>query len=251
MTLEKIRAGQAVFGFRMDFASPFNVENLGTTGFDFVYFDCEHGPMSEEACEGMIRAAELVGITPLIRTPSGQPDVILRFLDLGAMGIIVPHCDSQESALAAVKAVKYPPEGERGIGGRLLSLSGMPTAQYIKEANIETMVIVMIEDPKGVDNFSDILKVNGIDLFLIGRLDLSISLGIPGQVDHPRIKEAVNKIITQARAAGKAVGIGALDVGKPENIKQFMNQGAQFFPFNFTTIFNRAAKDLLKQIMSA
>lgn len=247
-TLEKIRAGQAVFGLRMDFASPFIVESLGATGFDCVYFDCEHGPMNESVCEDMVRAAEAVGITPLIRTPSSQPEVVLRFLDVGAMGIIIPHCDSREAAVAAVEAIKYPPEGERGIGGRWLSLSGMTTAQYIAEANRETMVIVMIEDSKGIDNFSEIVKVDGIDVFLIGRLDLSISLGVPGQVEHPMVKGAVDKIIGQVRAAGKAVGIGALDIGNPESIRQFISQGAQFFPVNYSTIASRAAKDLLKKI---
>jgi 2-keto-3-deoxy-L-rhamnonate aldolase RhmA len=249
-TLEKIKAGQTVFGIRMDFASPLVVESLGATGIDWVYLDCEHGPMNETECEHMIRAAEAVGITPIVRTPSGRPEVVSRFLDIGAMGIVIPHCDSREAGVAAVAAIKYPPQGERSIGGRCFSLSGMTTAQYMTEANRETMVIVMIEDPKAINNFSEIVKVNGIDVFLIGRNDLSISLGVPGQLEHPMVKEAVDKIIDQARLAGKAVGVGALDgnIGNPDSIRQFISQGVRFFPVSYITIANRAAKDLLEKI---
>jgi len=221
---------------------------LGNTGFDFVYFDCEHGPMSEEACEEMIRATELVGLTPLVRVPSGESGVILRFLDSGAMGVIVPHCSTKQAAQAAVEAVKYPPDGERGIAGRSLSLSGMSVADYVREANKETMVIAMIEDAESVKNLSEILTVDGLDVVFIGRLDLSVSLGIPGQVNHPMIKEAVEKVITEARKAGKVVGVGAIDVGKPESVKQFSNQGAQFFSLNAASILTSASRDLLKKI---
>jgi 4-hydroxy-2-oxoheptanedioate aldolase len=247
-TKGKVKAGKTVVGFRMDFVSPYVVEVMGNIGFDFVYFDCEHGPMSEEACEEMIRATELVGLTPLVRVPSSEPGVILRFLDSGAMGVIIPHCYSKQVTQAAVKAVKYPPEGERGIAGRSLSLSGKSVPDYIREANQETMVIVMIEDAEGVKNISEIVSVDGLDVLFIGRLDLSVSMGIPGQVDHPKIKEAVEKVITQARAAGKAVGVGAIDIGKPESIKQFSNQGAQFFSLNAASILTSASRDLLKKI---
>jgi len=244
---QKIKAGEAVIGFSMDFASSFIVELLGKCGFDFVYFDCEHGPMSEEACEHMIRAAEFVGLTPMVRVPSYEPHVILRFLDLGAMGIIIPHCNTKQAAQAAVKAVKYPPEGERGIGSRPVSLSGISMADYVKEANKETLIIVMIEDPVAIDNLSEILKVDGLDVLFIGRGDLSLSMGVPGQMDDFKIKEAVNKMITQVRASGKAVGVGAMDVRKPESYKQLLNQGAQFFSLNLTSILTMATRELLQK----
>lgn len=196
-TKQKIKEGQPVIGFRMDFASPFIVEVLGKCGFDFVYFDCEHGPMNEEMCEGMVRAAELVGLTPMVRVPSNEPHLILRYLDLGAMGVIIPHCYNKQAAQDAVRAVKYPPEGARGIGGRLQTMSGMSTAEYIRETNEETMVIAMIEDTEAIKNLSDILAVDGLDVLFIGRLDLSISLGIPGQVDNIMVKEAVDKVIAR------------------------------------------------------
>jgi len=245
---EKLKAGKDVIGVRMDFASPYVLELVGKTGFDFVYFDCEHSSLSVDACEEMIRATELVGLTPLVRVPSSEPGVILRYLDSGAMGVIIPHSHNREAAEKAVRAVKYPPEGDRGIAGRSLSLSGLSVANYVKEANKETLVALMIEDAEAIENLPEIARVEDVDVLFIGRLDLSVSLGIPGEIEHPTIKEAVNKVIAQGRAAGKAVGVGAIDVGKPESIKQFMSQGAQFFSLNLASILTNASRQLLQKI---
>ena len=132
--------------------------------------------MSEESCEEMIRAAELVDLTPLVRVP--HLGITLRSLDSGAMGVIIPHCNTKQEAQAAVKAVKYPPEGERGIASRLLAMSGMPTADYVIEANKEIMVVGMIEEEEALSNLSDILTVDGLDVLFIGRSNLSLSLDI-------------------------------------------------------------------------
>lgn len=247
-TKEKLKAGQAAIGFRLDFTSPYIVEVLGNIGFDFVYLDLEHGPMSEESCQEMIRAAELVGLNPLVRVPTNDPGVTARFLDSGAMGIIFPHCNTKQEAQAAVKAVKYPPEGERGIGGRSLSLSALPTADYVRETNKETMVIAMIEEVAALNNLSEILTVDGLDVLWVGRLDFSLSSGVPGKVNDPVIQNAVNRIITEGRAAGKAVGVGAINVDEPESIRDFIRQGAQFFALNTTSMLRSAARDLLKRI---
>jgi len=248
LTKKKLRAGEPVVGIRMDFASPYVLEAIGETGFDFVYFDWEHSSLSEQACEDMIRAAELVGMTPLVRVPSHEASVILRYLDAGAMGVIVPHCSSKDRAQAALKAIKYPPQGDRGIAGRSLSLSGLSVADYIKRANRETLVVVMIEDPEGVQNVTEIANVDGVDVLFIGRLDLSVSLNIPGEVEHALIKEAVAKVITQGRDAGRAVGVGAIDIGRPESIREFMKLGAQFFSLNLLGILTNASRGLLRKI---
>jgi 4-hydroxy-2-oxoheptanedioate aldolase len=247
-TKEKLKAGQSAIGFRLDFASPYIIEILGGIGFDFVYLDLEHGPMSVESCQEMIRAAELVGLTPLVRVPNSDPGITGRYLDSGAMGIIFPHCNTKQDAQAAVKAVKYPPEGERGIGGRPLSLSAMSLADYIKAANRETMVIAMIEEMEALNNLSEILTVDGLDVLWIGRLDFSISAGVPGQVNAPVIQKAVSRIITEGRAAGKVVGVGAINADDPDSVKRFIKQGAQFFSLNTTSMLKSAALSLLKKI---
>ena len=247
-TKAKLKAGKAAIGVRMDFTSPFIVENLSGLGFDFIYFDLEHGPSSEESCQEMIRAAELAGLTPLVRVPNSDPGITGRFLDSGAMGIIFPHCNTKKDAEAAVRAVKYPPEGERGAGGRSMSLSGMSAADYIREANRETLVITMIEEMEALDNLHDILTVEGLDVLWIGRLDFSISSGVPGKLDDPKIQDAVNRIINEGCAAGKVVGVGAVNADRPEQVSEFIKQGARFFSLNTTSILRSAARNILQNI---
>lgn len=254
ITKEKFKKGQPAFGFRMEFASPFIVEILGHAGFDFVYFDCEHGPISGGEVEEMVRAAELSNITPLVRVSSNEPNYILSALDSGAMGIIIPHCGTKKEAEAAVKALKYPPEGERGIAGRIWThcvMSGISTADYIREANEETMLIAMIEDAEGINNVSEILTVDGLDGLWIGRADLSVSLGIPGQGDHEMIREAVEKVLSESRGSDKAIGIGWADFNDSESIKQFISQGAQFFSLGSTFVLMNTAKNLLQKIKNS
>lgn len=248
MTKEKIKAGQPVIGVRMDFASSYIVEFLGNIGLDFVYFDLEHALIDEESCQEMIRAAELVELTPLVRVPLNEPGIILRVLDAGAMGIIVSHCNTKEDVQSAVKAIKYPPEGERGIAGKSLFLSDMPLPEYISAANKETLVVAMVEDLEALNNLPDILTFDGLDVLFIGRLDLSISCGLPGQIDNPVIQNAVERIITESRSAGKAVGVGAINVGDPESVRAFIKRGAQFFSLNATSVLRNSTANLLKEI---
>jgi 4-hydroxy-2-oxoheptanedioate aldolase len=247
-TKAKLKAGQATFGFRMDFNAPSVVESLGGSGFDFVYFDLEHSPVSEESCLEMIRAAEMAGLTPLARVPVGGSGVAQSLLDSGVMGIIVPHCNTKQETIDAVEMVKFPPEGQRGIAGRSLSLSKISVSDYVQEANRETMVIVMIEEMKAMDNLPDILSVESLDVLFVGRLDLSLSLGIPGKISDRLIEEAVANVITQGRAAGKAVGVGALNVADPDDVIRFRKEGAQFFALNALSILTDAAKNLLKKL---
>jgi len=249
-TKAKLNAGKTAIGVRMDFTSSHIVESLNGLGFDFVYFDLEHGPSSEESCQEMIRTAEFAGLTPIVRVPTNDPGITGRFLDSGAMGIIFPHCNTKRDAEAAVSAVKYPPEGERGAGGRSMNLSGRPVADYIRGANQETMVIAMIEEMEALNNLHDILTVEGLDVLWIGRLDFSISSGVPGKLDDPRIQDAVHRIITEGRAAGKIVGVGAVDADRPEQIREFIKQGARFFSLNTTSILRSAARNTLQSILA-
>jgi 4-hydroxy-2-oxoheptanedioate aldolase len=245
MTKSKLKAGQPVIGMRMEFSSPYLVHSLGNLGLDFVYFDLEHGLIGEESCQEMLRAAEAANLTPLVRVPLNETGTITRVLDAGAMGIIASHCKSKEDAESAVKAVKLPPEGERGTTG---PPGGMTLSEYITAVNRETLVIVMIEESEALDNLSSILAVAELDVLFIGRLDLSLSLGIPGQVDNPRIQQAVERVITEGKAAGKAVGVGAINVGDPGSIREFIKRGAQFFSLNAVSLLRNSTASLLNEI---
>jgi len=247
-TKAKLKADKTAIGVRMDFTSSAIVESMAGLGFDFVYFDLEHGPSSVESCQDMFRAAEVAGLTPLVRVSSYDPGYVDRFLDSGAMGIIFPHCNTKQDAEAAVRAVKYPPQGERGAGGRPLTLSGMPITDYIREANRETLVVTMIEEMEALENLPEILTVEGLDVLWIGRVDLSVSSGIPGKLDDPKIQGAVDRIITEGRAAGKVVGVGAVNADRPEQINGFIKQGARFFSLDTISMLRSASRNILKNI---
>jgi len=247
-TKAKLKAGKAAIGIRLDFTSSAIVESLTGLGLDFVYFDLEHGPSSIESCQDMFRAAEVAGLTPLVRVSSYDIGYADRLLDSGAMGIIFPHCNTKKDAEAAVRAVKYPPEGERGAGGRPLTLSGLPVTDYIREANRETLIITMIEELEALDNLPEILTVEGLDVLWIGRVDLSVSSGIPGKLDDPKIQDAVKRIIAEGSAAGKVVGVGAVNSNRPDQIKEFINQGARFFSLDTTAVLRSAARNIVQSI---
>ncbi len=250
LTREKLKAGGVAIGARLDFTSPYLVEMLGGLGLDFVYFDLEHGPTGEEACQEMIRAAELAGLTPLVRVPFTEPGLVGRFLDSGAAGIIFPHCNTADDARAAVRTVKYPPQGERGMGGRSLGLSGMPPADYISAANSETMVVAMIEEQEALHNLPGIVAVDGLDVMWVGRLDFSVSAGVPGKLDASPVQEAVERIMKEGTAAGKVVGVGAVNADRPDEIRAFIGRGARFFSLNTTSILRSAARDAVNKIRS-
>jgi len=247
-TKAKLKADKTAIGIRLDFTSSAIVESLTGLGLDFVYFDLEHGPSSVESCQDMFRAAEIAGLTPLVRVSSYDIGYVDRLLDSGAMGIIFPHCNTKKDAEAAVRAVKYPPQGERGAGGRPLTLSGMSITDYVRAANQETMVITMIEELEALDNLPEILTVEGLDVLWVGRVDLSVSAGIPGKLDDPKVQNAVKRIIKEGRAAGKAVGVGAINASRPDQVKEFINQGARFFSLDTTAVLRSATRNILQSI---
>jgi 4-hydroxy-2-oxoheptanedioate aldolase len=245
----KLKADQLVIGFRMEFAAPLLVEVLGSVGFDFVFIDCEiRNGLSDQAVEEMIRAAELVNITPIVRVPANRPEIIGNYLNQGAMGIIAPHCFNKEVTQSLVRAVKYPPEGERGIGGRSFSLSNMPLADYVREANKETMAIALIEDAEGVRNLSEIVSVEGVDVIIVGQYDLSLSMGYPGEIEHPVVREAVERIISEARAAGKAVAVGPAPLQDPEKLKHYLDMGVRYLDFFTTDVIRGVARETLQRV---
>lgn len=153
--------------------------------------------VNPETLENMVRAAECAGITPLVRVPNPMPGAILRALDCGAQGIVVPHVRSAAEAAQAVAASRYHPLGARGIsGGRTTGFGTLSLGTYFDRANSEIMVVAMIEDKEGVDNLDAILSIPGVDMVLEGAIDLSQSYGVPGQAQHPTVQDAIEKIAT-------------------------------------------------------
>jgi len=203
------REGRTAIGVLTPFNDPEAVEFLGLVGFDFVFLDGEHGALSAERCQELIRAAQLRDVETIVRVPTNDPTVILGYLETGAWNIQVPHVNSVDDARRAVQAVRYPPLGNRGAGSSTRAADyglRLGAAEYFARANQQTMVIPMIEEPAAVDQIDEIVAVEGLEAIFIGSGDLALTMGHPGQRSHPDVLAAITRVHTAARAAGIAVG---------------------------------------------
>jgi 4-hydroxy-2-oxoheptanedioate aldolase len=219
----KIKAGEPAFGVSITFPAPELVEIVAQGGYDWILIDCEHGSHSPTDVHAMVMACELHNVTPIVRPQVNQPDVILRYLDRGAMGVQVPHVNTKEEAQRAVDAVKFHPEGERGLGGGRKAM-GLSVGEFTRQSNEETLVCIQIEHKEGLDNLDEILTVDGVDVFFVGPSDLSQSLGYPGQRNHPVVDAAVTQAFDKIHAAGKASGTP----GGPADTRQHVENGTLY-----------------------
>lgn len=227
---EKLQAGERALGLFSIINSPAFYETLGYAGLDFVIIDAEHGPFSMESAEGLVRAAEFSGLTPLIRVRGNDPSLILRALDIGAHGIQIPHVSTREEALKAVRAAKYFPLGHRGLSpftraGRY----GLDPLGHAARANEKTMVVLNIEGIEGLRNLEEILEVEGIDVIFLGPYDLSQSLGKPGRVEDPEVIAAIRSGAEMSRARGIACGSFAKDMNYMEML---IKAGIQYLTYS-------------------
>ncbi|HQA59833.1 MAG TPA: aldolase/citrate lyase family protein [Tepidanaerobacteraceae bacterium] len=246
---EKLQTGENVVGCIIQGAIPPLVEICGLVGFDFVFLDAEHGPLSVRECEELIRAAEARNIIPLVRVRKNDPELILRYLDVGAMGIIIPGVRNKEEAEQAVQAVKYYPRGNRGLSATRSSDYGLGMAMkdYVEYANQQTMVLAVIENVDAVNNIEEILGVDGMDGAIIGTSDLAQSLGYPGQGKHPAVQEAFKKALEGGIRVGKPIG-GVVRAG--ETAKTYFEQGCKMAVKSAYGIFAGAAKEFVRSAKS-
>jgi len=198
-------------------------------GFDSIYVDMEHSPVSLESVSTLCAGALGAGITPIVRPPGHGADWISRVLDGGSQGLLVPHVSSAQEARAIVQAARFPPLGHRSVMGATpaLGYKALPLGETNKTLNAETIVIVMIETPQGVDLADEIAAVDGVDMLLIGSNDLCTELGIPGELRHPRLRAAYESVAKACRAQGKALGVGGIR-GDIELQRQLLELGARF-----------------------
>ncbi|MFH1141196.1 MAG: aldolase/citrate lyase family protein [Chloroflexota bacterium] len=246
----KMSQGKVVFGAIVNDYSPATVELFGAIGFDFVFIDCEHGPMSVDQVENMVRAAEVFNITPIARIPNHDDSTILRFLDRGVQGIIVPHCNTRAQAEAIAKAARYYPEGHRGSGGGRPHDYGIGVTrdQSIKWVNSQTLVMPMVEEVEAVKNLDEILKVPGIDLLHVASGDLGQSMGNAPQAEVWKVMDAA---IPKIRAAGKWVGIGGNNPSDIARLAQVIKLGANFITISAQGLMRLGAEDFRKKIQAA
>lgn len=235
------KEGGVAIGSFVTCESPDMVEIMALGGFDFIIIDTEHGSLSVETTKGLVRAAEYRGITPITRVTENSDTKILRALDVGAHGVQVPQVNTAEDAEKAVRAAKYFPDGNRGIAlTRAADYGNIGAFEHFKKANEETMVVVHCENIEGFNNLENIVELPGVDVIFLGPFDMSQSLGIPGQLDHPKIQEISEKVIEITRKAGKTAGIF---VTTAEQAKMRAEQGFQYIALQmFDTFVLNACK---------
>lgn len=203
---EKLRARAPVFGTWTSLGHPQITEIFARTGADFVGIDIEHSTIGQEQAQRIIAAAQAGGCRCLPRVASHNREQIRRLLDSGADGVIVPDVRSRAEAERIVSWVKYPPEGERSYGVARAQGYGFDFSSYAAEWNRRSVVIVQIESVAGVEQAEEIVGHPGVDGAMVGPYDISGSLGIPGQLDHPRVQEACSKVVQACERLGKACG---------------------------------------------
>jgi 4-hydroxy-2-oxoheptanedioate aldolase len=226
------------------------VEMLGHLGFDWVLIDNEHGSITVDNSEDMIRAAELSGIAPIVRPVANRPEIIAPFLDRGAWGVQVPHVNTADEARAAVDAVKYYPEGHRGIFSRSRPAGygfHTTTSEYVAEANGNTLVCLMLEEVEAIDNLESMVQVEGVDVYFIGSGDLSQSMGYPGQQAHPEVQAVMERGVNIIRKAGRVAGVSC-----PDNlIPKYLDLGVQYFHGTVQTLLHTSSVAYLESVRGA
>ncbi len=243
----KLKQGETVLGTFINCPYPAFMEICGYAGFDFAVIDMEHGALHTLVAEDLCRAADCVGIAPVVRVRKNDAPQIQRALDIGSAGVQVPQIETKEDAQAVVLGAKYSPLGDRGLSFN--TRAGLYTAagtQITDKLNEESLVVVHVEGRRGVENIADIVSVSHIDVIFLGPYDLSQSLGIPGQVRDPRVIELMQKCVTIIRNAGKAAGTFA---DNPEVAKQWIASGVQYVALGVdVAIFLRSCQALVEAV---
>lgn len=217
------------------------IDFLGQFGFDGVWLEGEHGPVDWDAIGDLSRACDLWGMASVTRVNNNDPGTIMRALDRGTMGIVVPHVNTREAAEQAMKSAKFDPIGYRGMFGGRQSF-GVP--DYLQRANDQTLVVVLIEEIEAVNNLADILTVDNIDVFFVAPADLAQTMGRIGNHTHPDVQATIDKALAQIVAAGRTAGTLATD----DNVARYRDAGVRFFLTGWPNWVAQGAKGFLQRV---
>jgi 2-keto-3-deoxy-L-rhamnonate aldolase RhmA len=224
-----LREGRVCIGAcSIGFAGPAVAQVFSTAGFSWYYVDMEHGRLSYEGLEHISNASKAAGIVPVAGATSIADHLVVRPLDAGAMGVVVPHVETASEVEQIVQWTRYPPIGARGLlpRGVFNNFERVDTVEWIESQNQEVLVAVKVESAAGIDNIDEIASVPGLDAILIGPGDLSLSMGIPGQTGHPDVRDAISKMLRAVKRSGI---VGGPHTGRnPKEIAEWVEQGATF-----------------------
>jgi len=254
---EKFRAGEVSIGSWMSMAHVSIAEILARAGYDWVVVETEHTAIDVSEVLKLLIAIEGRGAVPLVRLAWNDPIQAKAVMDSGAAGVIVPMVNSRAEAELAVKSIKYPPQGFRGVGLARAQGYGVDFDAYMTHANQDSLLMLQIEHIDAVNNIEEILSVEGIDGTYIGPYDLSCSMGLPGQLNHPRVEDAKKRVLEATKARGLAPGIHLVhpEAARRE-LKGCAEQGYRFIALGTDILFlgdparllHREARELLREV---
>lgn len=223
---KRLEAGELALGMGLRQARSVDIAKImKTCGFDWLFIDMEHSAIDVDMASQISVAAQDAGIAPIVRVPGFEHHHASRVLDGGAQGIVVPHVDTLETAKQMVANCKYAPVGKRSIYGALpqVDFQPHPLPELTAAMNAATLVVLMIETPEAVGLAHDIAAIDGVDALLVGTNDLSLEMGIPGQLDHPEMAAAIDTVVAACQAHGKHPGLGG--VYNPELMRRYVDAG--------------------------
>jgi 2-keto-3-deoxy-L-rhamnonate aldolase RhmA len=225
-------AGRCFIGTGIMVPAAEMVEIAGYANFDFVVIDEEHTQFDSETAIQLVRAAEATGIIPIIRVPEANEAYLKKALDTGASGVVVPNISDREAAEKAVYYSRFAPIGGRGACPCVRANQFGKGANYYEDANRSVAVIALVEGAEGMGNFDEIIDVPGIDAIYIGPVDLSVSMGLHGDVYDPRVIAAMESLIGKAKGKGRIVGTYCTSI---EEAKKWIGKGVDFIDFSTDT----------------
>jgi 4-hydroxy-2-oxoheptanedioate aldolase len=224
---KRVQAGEVLFGTFVNLGSSLTAEIIGSAGYDWALIDLEHGAGDERETLFQMQALEHTPASPLVRIESSNRPRFHRVLDFGASGIMIPRVDSVEQAKEVVACMRFPPLGIRGVAQMNRACEfGKSFQDYVDHGQSQLLCIVQIESPQAVQSADSIALLDGVDVLFVGPVDLSHSMGIPGQMEHPEFTNALQVVASAAKKGGKAAGIL---LRTPEDAPRLLAMGYTFF----------------------
>lgn len=227
----RIRRHELALGSWITIGHPAVAEIMAKAGFDWLVIDLEHSVIDLHTAGELIRIIDLCGVAPLVRLTSNDPDQIKRVMDAGAQGIVVPMVKSERDATLAVSATRYAPQGSRGVGLSRAQGYGTGFPDYLIWQRDGPVVIVQIEHVEAIAHLTEILTVAGVDGFIIGPYDLSCSLGVPGEFEHPDFIAAMARIRSIGRGLGCPAGLHVVEPNV-ETLARAVREGYTFIGYS-------------------
>lgn len=249
----RLASGEKLMGTMLNIVDHIDmVKILKVCGFDYFIVDNEHGCMAYDKVACMCALAKEMDIGCLVRIPGCSRESILRYLEMGADGLMMPNCNTADEARQLIQYAKYTPVGNRGVSmmrGHTRYIPVPSAAEYMKKSNEETLMIVQVESPESVANIREIMSVEGIDVAFIGPNDLCVSMGIPGQQSNPDYIAAVDSVIQTCKELGKHSGIQTMD---PQSMLPWLRKGMDCNLYsNEVRLMMDAAKEAMKVLGEA